>query len=545
MHLDEAVHAVKLDTLYRTGNYVYDRSEYHGPTLYYLTAPLMWLSGARSFADVDERTLRLAPALLGAGLVLLLWPLANELGRWAALWAGILVAISPAMVFYSRYYIQETILVFLSFCLIVSAWLYVRSGRAMWCLLAGVCLGLMHATKETWVLSVAAMLLAVPLTVLWTRAIDGRRIAWKHHIRPRLKLLSLTLGILVSVVLLSGFFTNARGPLDSVLTYSAYFDRSRADADHNHAWNYYFDLLLWNRFGPGLAPLRHMSTLPGFSPLDAGKFLWKASQPPLLWTELFIFVLAIVGIIAALWRKNAKNGDVENSVGNGVENHSLLRFLAFYTLVLAVIYCAIPYKTPWCLLGFWHGAVVMAGFGVVATVRVVPGRVLKTIVCAVLVLAGVHLSQQSRAANFLYADDRRNPYVYAHTLRDMVRLGERVEALSQLDPKGREMLVTVIAPDPWPLPWSLRRFKNVGYWNDVKSVPPQARQAPIVIVALELQPQWKKTQGAANYNEEVYGQRPETFLVVNARGDLWREFLRRRSQITTKPDAGVAANQTR
>jgi hypothetical protein len=29
--------------------------------------------------------------------------------------------------------------------------------------------------------------------------------------------------------------------------------------------------------------------------------------------------------------------------------------LAFYTLILLALYSAIPYKTPWCLLGFLHG----------------------------------------------------------------------------------------------------------------------------------------------------------------------------------------------
>lgn len=45
------------------------------------------------------------------------------------------------------------------------------------------------------------------------------------------------------------------------------------------------------------------------------------------------------------------------------EQRVLGRFVAVYSLVLSVVYAAIPYKTPWCLLNFYHGYLVMAGFG--------------------------------------------------------------------------------------------------------------------------------------------------------------------------------------
>jgi hypothetical protein len=39
MHADEAIHADKFGTLLEGRGYAYDPSEYHGPTLYYLTCP--------------------------------------------------------------------------------------------------------------------------------------------------------------------------------------------------------------------------------------------------------------------------------------------------------------------------------------------------------------------------------------------------------------------------------------------------------------------------------------------------------------------------
>ena len=56
MHADEAVHADKFGTLLEGRGYAYDPSEYHGPTLYYLTLPSAWLQGATRFVDIDEAT---------------------------------------------------------------------------------------------------------------------------------------------------------------------------------------------------------------------------------------------------------------------------------------------------------------------------------------------------------------------------------------------------------------------------------------------------------------------------------------------------------
>ena len=72
MHGDEAVHAYKLETLRDTGTYQYDPYEYHGPTLYYSTLPVLWLSGLRTFGDMTETMLRVVPVLFGVGMILLL-----------------------------------------------------------------------------------------------------------------------------------------------------------------------------------------------------------------------------------------------------------------------------------------------------------------------------------------------------------------------------------------------------------------------------------------------------------------------------------------
>src|SRR5712671_5531836 len=131
LHNDEAVNAVKVTELWQQGRYAYDPDEYHGPTLHYATLPFLWLSGARNPDELDDRTLRLAPVVFGVGLILLLLLLADGLGRPAVAWAAMFTAISPAMVFYSRYFIHEMLLLFFTALTMAAGWRYVqaRSSR--------------------------------------------------------------------------------------------------------------------------------------------------------------------------------------------------------------------------------------------------------------------------------------------------------------------------------------------------------------------------------------------------------------------------------
>ena len=169
MHGDEAVHADKFGELLERGVYVYNPEEYHGPTLNYLTLIPAWLCSQKTYAQVTEFTLRVVPVFFGVLLVLLVSLVVDGLGGWASVCAAILTAISPAMVFYSRYYIQEMLLVCFTLGAIAFGYRFAQRRRLVWAVLAGICLGLMHATKETCVIALGCMLLALWLTLFIRR----------------------------------------------------------------------------------------------------------------------------------------------------------------------------------------------------------------------------------------------------------------------------------------------------------------------------------------------------------------------------------------
>jgi uncharacterized protein (TIGR03663 family) len=275
MHCDEANQALKAAMLLETGHYRYDPQEHHGPLLYYATLPSLWLGGAKNFSQSREIDYRLVPVLFGVGLILLLPLVADGLGRMPTVLAGLLTAISPALVFYSRYYIQETLLVFLTFAAIASAWRYVRGGSLLWAAATGLFLGLMCATKETWILAAAAMGVGLVLSLAWGRWRDGAWPTPPPHLRPLRLLVATAAALLVFLLVFCLFYsslgTNPHGPIDAVLAYRTYFRRGSEGGNHSHPWYYYLGILVASR------PLR------GY-----------------VGTETLIVGLALVGSVAAL-----------------------------------------------------------------------------------------------------------------------------------------------------------------------------------------------------------------------------------------------------
>lgn len=495
-HCDEANQAVRTGKLLEQGEYRYDPHEHHGPTLYYSALISLRFFGVHTLVESEEWMFRLVPAVFGVGVVALIWALAAGLGRGAALAAGLLTAVSPAMVYYSRYFIQETLFVFFAFSAITAGWRYVRRPSWWAALLSGAGLGLMHATKETCIVLYCAM--AVALGGTWFL---GRFRGGKVDIPPdpgskgdantfaEIRIWHVLVGAgaaaVVSVVLFSSFFTHPRGVLDSILAFTTYFQRAEGAGSagiHDKPWPYYFQLLA---------------------------FTYRSAGPK--WSEGLILGFGTLGILVALFRRQAPSESVH-----------LQRFFAFYALMASAVFCAIPYKTPWNLLPFYQPWIVMAGVGIAfifQKMRRWPVRV----GAVALLAAGIwNLGQQAYLANFVYAADDRNPYVYAHTSTAIRRLLQRVEDIAELHPRGRALQVNIIQPDAdyWPLPWYLRAYPNVGYWATM----PDPADAPLIIAPTELYAAVKERLRDV-YVEEVHGLRPGVLRLLFVRKDLWDLFM--------------------
>src|SRR5208337_4731819 len=108
----------------------------------------------------------------------------------------------------------------------------------------------------------------------------------------------------------------------------------------------------------------------------------RAAGP--IWSEALILLLAVCGGIAAFARRGMPGA-----------SRAFVRFLVFYTVILAAIYTVLPYKTPWSAAGFWHGAILLAGVGTAALADWLPGRRQKIAAGIVLLTGMAHLAAQA------------------------------------------------------------------------------------------------------------------------------------------------------
>ncbi len=451
MHNDEGVNALKFGQLWEQHTYKYDPQEYHGPSLPYATLAFAWLTDAPGFDQVSETRLRMLTVLFGVGLILLLPLVAGALDPKAAVWAALFTAISPAMVFYSRYYIHEMLLAFFTFLALGASWRYWLSRKPAWAVLAGAALGLLCATKETFVLTLAAAIIALFLNHVWNRALDASIApVTPVPIKPLHLLAGAGAWFIMVALLFSSFFSNPAGLLDLFKTFRPWLSRASGASTHLHPWFFYLHRLL---------------------------FFHVAKGP--VWTEALILLLAVAGGAAGFRRVHLGTGSA-----------SFIRFIAIYTFLLTAFYSLIAYKTPWCLLSFWHGTILLAGVGAAVLLRSIPRLVPRISFAALLLLGAAHLGWQAwmESATPEFAADRRNPYVYAQTSPDLLNLVADVESLARIAPQKQDLLIQVIAPDDdyGPLPWYLRTFKRVGWWSAIPS--DLSAQVLIISPSLHFQP---------------------------------------------------------
>ncbi len=491
LHNDEGVNALKFKALWERGEYRYDPDEYHGPTLPYFTLAWLKATGAPDIAQVTEGRLRSLTVLFGIGVILLFPFIADGLGRRACLWAMVLAAVSPAMVFYSRYYIHEMLLVFFSFLAFAAVWRHRCSGKLKWALLAGAAIGLMQTTKETFVLSLTAAAIAWVANEFWNRRVAAA--APTQPSRPNLKHIAAALAIwlAVAVLLFSSFFTNWNGVVDAVRTYLPWLRRAQGESPHIYPWYFYLERLGW--FHSGRGPI---------------------------WTEALILILAIIGLIAVFKRKIPKDARL-----------TFVRFVAFYTIILTAIYCLIPYKTPWCLLSFYLGMILLAGAGAAAALESLRKRAARYALALVLVLAAGQLGWQSWQLSTVYAADTNNPYAYSQTSLDALRLVEEIEGIAAASPDGTQTVIKVMVPESGygPLPWYLRNLKNTGWWSEIPPDP----YAPVMIVASKLQAELDRDK--THLMAGLFDLRPGVYLELYVETNLWQAYLKTRPAPKPEP----------
>jgi uncharacterized protein (TIGR03663 family) len=454
MHTDEAVQAeIYLAPMLGGGAYEYHAADGHGPLLVYSTRALCWLTGVDSPAELSETLLRLTPALYSLALVLIVWLMADGLGRGATVWTMLFAAVSPMLVYYSRYFIMEVPLVFMTTLAIAAGWRYAVSRHPGWMALLGAAVGLMHVAKETFLIQLIAAVLALLATWGLEFFLSGtgfgqitRRTSRSHASLVMPIVLAAAVATAVSFLLFSGFLSKPAQFFDSLRSYVAYAQRAEG-AGHAKPW-WWYAALLWGR-------------------RDADGFV--IGEWPLV-------LLAAVGAGKAFFAPPSR-----------YENVRLQRFLALYTAALVCGYSLIAYKTPWSILGAQHAIILLAGIGAATLLNIPWGPIYRFVVWSALAATVAYLASQVWRQNYRWpADPAHNPYAYSHTSPDLLRLVRQVnDAAAARGGNPKDFTVFIIHPESGhPLPWYFRHLGG-GATNSLPEDNSLLAQADVIITVPE------------------------------------------------------------
>lgn len=150
MSHDESLHTLYSYYLYDNGKYEHNPMM-HGPFLFHMNAIAYFL-----FGDNDA-TARLVPVLAGIAVVAMAWLFRRYIGRTGALIAGVLLTISPSLLFHSRYIRNDIYIALFLLIWIYGAFRYLETRQPRWLFVMAMGMAWGFITKENHFMNGAIM----------------------------------------------------------------------------------------------------------------------------------------------------------------------------------------------------------------------------------------------------------------------------------------------------------------------------------------------------------------------------------------------------
>lgn len=398
LHHDEGVNHLFIQGIERDGYYQYSHENYHGPTYFYLTWAI-W----KFFGDT-EMGMRGGVAAVGVLTFLFLplwwWITNGNSSRWGGILAAIFIGLSPAHVYYSRYSIHETLFIGLSLFVAIISYEWLKSPKIAHGIWGGIALGLLAATKETYIITLASigvgMLCAHPKKLFTTMY--------------RERASALSLGFFIYVVVLffvvSAAFTWNQGIAEVAMSIPQWIGRNSSDNGHFKPWYYYLSII------------------------------WSTE-----WELLVAGGVALI-LLPWFWFK---------------EQFSRGRFLWGWGLASLAIYSALNYKMPWIFLNISAPLILVS----VETLNQLKKNFVFFLIVAIAIAAGGYKTYQS---NFLIpCGDPVNPFAYVHTLQGEKVFIQDLKEYMEKHRANAPIRILVGVDGYWPLPFYFKQLENQGF----------------------------------------------------------------------------------
>jgi uncharacterized protein (TIGR03663 family) len=511
-HIDEGVNGSFVDGMRETGYYAYDPTNYHGPLHFYVLFVSQTLFGRNLWA------LRIPTVLIGTAAVALLFAFRRHFSFRAAAYAAAFLAVSPAMVFYSRYAIHEMWLPFFTLLAIHGAMSLARSDARkadLWNL--GLGTAGMILTKETWLLHAIAAGLAAGTVWLFLQfsGTSSRRprpaqffgtSAKKNEDRPSVPALTqgdfmLVIGVCYGILwaFYSGFGFDWGRVSGMFTTFAPMLDKGTSGEGHNKETFYWLKLLSYYELPALAGVIAALIVTPRRMPLTGVALIcaglagaaYYINHLPTAERDRHDFLYPNLG-----FDTNTSLAIAIAVVGMSFlvalpARHPPARWLALYTLASLAAYSLVPYKTPWCivnvvcpgclLLGHiidrvsastnaWLIAIVPTGLAAFSVRSTLDLNFINPTADNLPEIQSVSLTSRILAGKnkpdlMPYIDGDR--YAYVQTTLDINKLLIPLRQLAARDPRNRQITGHVYCESS-PLLWLLNDFPNINYHENDK-----------------------------------------------------------------------------
>jgi uncharacterized protein (TIGR03663 family) len=520
-HHDESLHAVYSWYLYVGRGYVHDPLM-HGPYQFHVPALLYFL-----FGDSNV-TARLAAVLHGTGLIILPYFLRAELGKRGALVTSLLLTISPAFLYFSRFMREDIYLAFFTLGMVVGIFGWLRTRQNRWLYWGSFSLICAFADKEATYIHVFVFLTffvllwaSAPLHSKWPPVWDALR-----AITRRTWIECFAIFAVGYVLLYTTFFTNLGDPWNCLLGKAcskgglwsgsigalAYWIEQHDVQRGGQPFYYYVLLIGLYEFLPFIFAVAAVCTA-WFRRSLFGWFLaywfvgdfviysWAGEKMPWLLPHVAMPLVLLAGRWLGDWSERVSLAGLTSrpsllAIGLGLA--ACTTFIAFLALGAAQTLSQVPVQTQslvlerYTLVGLMLAAVGGLVYLAVAR-RVAIGAPL--VVVALIVLGAFYI-RTSWMVTYQHGDIPVEMLVYVQSspdvpwvAREIERIGFQTGQREDLrilmdngyteDVGGQRIVHEAVS---WPFEWYLRDYKNRRYYSKTIGPDINLRDYPVILV---------------------------------------------------------------
>ena len=457
LHHDEAIHSWFSYQLLTKSTWAYDPS-YHGPFLYFVTAGMFSAFGA------SDLVARLLPALSGVLLIPLVYCIyrIGYIDRNQTLLVSLFIALSPDMIYFSRFLRHDIFMLFFTFLLVVALFYYFERGQSRFAIIAAVATAGALSCKEE--MPVILIIFASYFLIsLW----------WGRYILPAPWKRDLIICILLVIALCCTLYTGFGGHPETIVGENFGVTTSGV--------NFEYTTTGWYKAIDHWTAMHNQQRLGGpfyyYIPLD-------------LLYELPIFILALLGTVQILFSgcsgfpvfyRRLKNWiksrslhlttsdlaavsvqQLKKSQQENPKSEQFFRFCVYWMLLTMAFYAYVGEKVPWLIIP------QLLPMCFVAVYRLNWQKTAIALVgCIFLVVMTWHVA-------FIPADINE-PIVQVQNSEEMR------EVMQIMD---RSDKVVIASKDYWPLPWYFRgdRWNKITLYSNVPDATELTGNQPGVII---------------------------------------------------------------